>query len=101
MIKNLFLRNTKPNRPGSQIVSETSNKNVYKTLADFNPGERVQVTAFNDHLSSNRRAHLIAYGLSPGYWVDILQQSPVTIVQIEYTELALERDLAQDILCQN
>lgn len=30
----------------------------------------------------------------PGYLVKVIQQTPVTVVQIEHTELALERALA-------
>lgn len=33
----------------------------------------------------------------PGYWVKVIQQVPVTVVQIEHTDLALERALAYDI----
>jgi Fe2+ transport system protein FeoA len=44
-----------------------------------------------------RRAHLQAYGLVPGHCVRILQHSPVTIVQIEHMELALEGGLARQV----
>jgi Fe2+ transport system protein FeoA len=40
---------------------------------------------------------LQAYGLAPGHCVRILQHSPVTIVQIEHTELALEGGLARQV----
>jgi Fe2+ transport system protein FeoA len=45
----------------------------------------------------NRRAHLQAYGLVPGHWVEVVQHSPVTIVLVDYTELALERDMARRV----
>jgi Fe2+ transport system protein FeoA len=48
-------------------------------------------------LSPERRAHLQAYGLVPGHWVRILQHSPVTIVQIEHLELAMEHGLARQV----
>ena len=72
-----------------------------QTLADILPGDRAQVISFDEHMPLSRKTHLMAYGLSPGYWVEVLQQSPVTIIQIEHTELAMERDLAHGILCRN
>jgi Fe2+ transport system protein FeoA len=49
---------------------------------------------------------LQAYGLIPGDWVYVVQQKPVTVVQIEHLELALEGDLARqvevaEVLCEN
>ena len=39
----------------------------------------------------------MAYGLIPGNWVEVVQHSPVTVVQVENTELALEDELASQI----
>lgn len=39
----------------------------------------------------------MAYGLHPGQLVKICQQYPVTIIQIDFTELALEWDLAEAV----
>lgn len=33
----------------------------------------------------------------PGYLVRVIQQAPVTVVQIEHTELALESGLAREV----
>jgi Fe2+ transport system protein FeoA len=67
------------------------------TLANITPGKQVKVTGFCVGISPARRAHLQAYGLVPGYWVRVLQHAPVTVVQIEHTELAMEVDLACEI----
>ena len=94
-----------PNGNGS------SSKN-WQTLAQIQPGERARVLAFSPWLPQNRKAHLQAYGVVPGYWVSVLQQNPVTVVQVEHTELALENELAEgirvereqqsaDLVCQN
>jgi Fe2+ transport system protein FeoA len=67
------------------------------TLADVPLGCSVRVAGFSPSLNPDRRAHLQAYGLVPGYQVLVLQQSPVTVVRVENTELALECDLAEEI----
>jgi Fe2+ transport system protein FeoA len=65
------------------------------TLADAKPGRCLRVRGFLPGLSTERRTHLQAYGVVPGHCVRVLQHSPVTVVQIEYTELALENDMAR------
>jgi Fe2+ transport system protein FeoA len=54
----------------------------------------MRVKGFLPGLTAERRAHLQAYGLSPGYWVEVIQHYPVTVVRVEHTELALEAGLA-------
>jgi len=67
------------------------------TLADVQPGREVQVTGYGE-LNSSQRQHLQAYGLLPGRQVKVLSQHPVTIVQVEQTELAFERGVAARVL---
>lgn len=69
----------------------------WATLADVPPGYCARVGGFASSLSPEQLTHLQAYGLVPGHWVRVLQHSPVTVVQIEHTELALEGDLARQI----
>lgn len=64
------------------------------TLADLPVGSCRRITGFIPGLSAERRAHLRAYGLLPGAFVHVLQQQPVTVLQIGHTELALEAELA-------
>jgi len=52
-------------------------------------------------MPSIRRAHLQAYGLIPDDWVRVVQHSPVTVIQIDQTELALENSLASQIEVQH
>ncbi len=68
-----------------------------RTLADVPPGREVQVTGYGE-LNSGQRQHLQAYGLLPGRRVKVLSQNPVTIVQVEQTELAFERNVAARVL---
>ncbi len=37
---------------------------------------------------------LQAYGLVSGYWVRVLQRTPVIVLQIDHLELAMEKELA-------
>lgn len=67
------------------------------TLADIAPGGFAKIVGFCPHLSPDRKAHLLAYGMAPGYCVHVLQHSPVTVVQVEHTELAMEVELACEI----
>jgi len=50
--------------------------------------------------SPARRQQLLAYGLAVGTLVRVVQQTAATVVLIEHTELALERDLARLILVE-
>ena len=68
------------------------------TLVDIAPGCQAKVIGFSQRLPPGRKAHLQAYGLLPGYTVRIIQHSPVTVIQIEHMELALERELAHQVL---
>lgn len=70
-----------------------------KTLANVPPGTRVEIKGFRP-LDTSRRQQLQAYGLSPGHAVQVIQHSPVTIIQAGHTELAMETDLAQSILVE-
>jgi Fe2+ transport system protein FeoA len=70
------------------------------TLADIPPGKQAKISNFCDGISKDRAAHLLAYGLSPGYTVKVLQHVPVTVVRVEHTELAMELDLACEILVE-
>ena len=71
------------------------------TLSDVPPGYRAKVVGFGDGIRPTRRAHLQAYGLVPDNWVRVVQHSPVTVIQIDQTELALENSLASEIEVQN
>jgi Fe2+ transport system protein FeoA len=71
---------------------------VGRTLKDVPVGRRARVAGFCAGLTADRLAYLQAYGVAPGYWVRVLQHNPVTVVQVEHTELALESELACEVL---
>jgi Fe2+ transport system protein FeoA/rubredoxin len=68
-----------------------------RTLASVQPGCDVLITGYGN-LSGSQRQHLQAYGLTPGRRVRVLAQRPVTIVQVEQTELAFESGIAARVL---
>ena len=66
------------------------------TLLDVIPGEDAIITGFSG-IGKTEEKSLYAYGFLPGRRVQVLSQSPVTIVQIEQTELAFEGQIAHSI----
>ena len=68
-----------------------------QTMINIKPGGRAKVLNFSPAISPDRRAHLQAYGVVPGRCVKIIQHFPVTVIQVEQTELALETELAGKI----
>ncbi len=81
-----------------EFAGWTDDHRQTQTLRQVSPGKRVRVAGFSPRLSTERRAHLQAYGVIPGHWVQVTQHSPVTVVRIEQTEIALESGLASEIL---
>ena len=68
-----------------------------QTMVNIKPGGRARILNFSPAISPDRRAHLQAYGVVPGRCVKIIQHFPVTVIQVEQTELALETELAGKI----
>lgn len=67
------------------------------TLADIPAGSQVQVRAFRP-MDPVRRQRLQAYGLCLGQCLQVVQQTPVTVIMAGHTELAMEKDLAASIV---
>ncbi len=67
------------------------------TLADAPPGCWVKIINFSTSVPIEKQAHLQAYGLVDGYPVRVVQHSPVTVVQVEHTEIAMEKSLALEL----
>ncbi len=67
-----------------------------RTVADLQPGESARV----DCLYCERAARcerLMAYGLTQGQTVTLVQRSPAYVVRVEETELALDEEMARCI----
>lgn len=68
----------------------------FATLDAVPIGSCARVVGFQG-LPPGQIAHLLGYGLSPGRRVTVLQQLPVTVVQVENTQIALESDMAGSV----
>lgn len=71
----------------------TDLQNNKKSLVDILPGGQARVLDF-DGLGTKQVESLQAYGLAPGRLVKVVRHKPVTIIQIDNTEIALEHVLA-------
>ena len=69
---------------------------IPSTLADVAPNQMVRIRALAT-LSPEQRDRLHAYGVQPGQIVRVREQRPVTIIQVEYLELAMEHAIAQAV----
>ncbi len=67
------------------------------TLADVPPNTTAVIAGFRPGAPPDRCEQLRAYGLAIGRSVRVVQQSPVTVIEVDHTELGLERDLADQI----
>ncbi len=83
-------------------INQLSRPGTPATVCDLAPRCQAHVTGFSPLLTAERRALLRAYGLVPGYPIYIVQQSPVSVIQVEHAEIALEAELARAIfVCED
>lgn len=68
-------------------------------LADVPLDQRARVVDMRA-LPVSQRDQLHGYGILPGCVLRVVQRLPVTVVQIEHTELAIETEIAQTILVE-
>jgi Fe2+ transport system protein FeoA len=66
-------------------------------LADIARGESVEFIGFDATIDPMLRDRLLAYGLAPAQRLDVLQQTPLTIVVCDHAELALESSVARSM----
>jgi len=67
------------------------------TLREVPAGSPAVIRGYLAEMPETRRTQLMAYGLLPGQKVRVCQQLPVTVIQIAFTELALEGELAEAV----
>lgn len=70
-----------------------------RTLRDMKHGEIARVVCVGDSRAS-RPGALAVFGLEPGSEITLVQQRPSCVVQIGETVLALDADIAREILVQ-
>jgi len=69
-------------------------------LTELSPGAYARMIDFDPEILSEHKALLQAYGLIPGYALRLQQQKPVTVIQVDHTELAFEYELAKEIFVE-
>ena len=62
-------------------------------------GERATLVCMGLSTGTRERS-LTVYGLVPGAEVEIVQQTPACVIRIDQTELALDREIADEILVE-
>jgi Fe2+ transport system protein FeoA len=70
---------------------------VRRSLADLDAGEHA-IVANVDVRNAHRMDRLLAFGVTPGASVTVLQTFPGVIFLCDQTELAVEREVASAIL---
>jgi Fe2+ transport system protein FeoA len=68
-----------------------------RRLSEIPVGERVRVMSLGEGLTPLRCARLQAYGVVPGFWVRVIQHEPVTVIEVDHLELAMEGEVAEGI----
>lgn len=92
-----FLDRTSTQQDGSVVTQATERVRVPQCpLADVPLYRRARVVDVSG-LPTAQREQLHGYGILPGRVVRVMQRTPVTVVQIEHTELAIETEVAQAV----
>lgn len=71
-------------------------RHAHPTLAGTSRGDRVRVAGV-ESLPAWQERQLVGYGVAPGRTIDVVQTTPVVVVQIDNVELALERPIARGV----
>jgi Fe2+ transport system protein FeoA len=65
-------------------------------LSEVGAGQEARIVSL-ETLPLTRQRYLHAFGIVPGAIISIQQQRPVTIIEVDRTELAIEREVAEGI----
>ncbi len=70
-----------------------------RAVSDLRPGTRASVLCLGPTATERHRT-LTVFGLVPGADVTVLQQQPACVIKVGETELALDREIAREILVE-
>lgn len=70
-----------------------------RTAGQLKPGQRAKVLCLGSTVTDRHHA-LTVYGLGPDAEITLIQQQPACVIRIGETELALDAEIARDILVQ-
>ncbi|HEX2981715.1 MAG TPA: FeoA family protein [Anaerolineaceae bacterium] len=70
------------------------------SLGEIPAGSHATIEKFDERMPRGQRESLQVYGIIPGQRVRVVQQRPVTVVEVEQTELAFEGEIARWVIVQ-
>ncbi len=87
----------------SRLFSKGPDKTLAPTMSvlslkDLTKGQRAEVQCIGRQ--DNRSNNLAVFGLVPGSEVTLIQQTPACVVRVGETELALDDEIAREILLE-
>ena len=97
---NMYRHRRRLPRIHSHLTGSDSASQPVSTLADLRPGQQARLLSFSPEIPPERLTQLQSNGLLPDCHIDVLQNWPVIVIQVEHTELAVENDLARQILIE-
>ena len=80
-----------------QGPSPTMSNREHLRLIGVPVGSKIRLAEFDPALDPLQREQLLAYGLSVGHPLEVLQQNPLTVVLCDHVEIALEHAVASDL----
>jgi Fe2+ transport system protein FeoA len=78
---------------------ETHLPETVRAASDLRPGQRATVLCVGS-TASDRHRTLTVFGVVPGAELRIVQQQPACVIRVGETELALDREIAREILVE-
>mgnify|MGYP001460983435 CR=1 FL=1 len=81
---------------GHQPVHKMSSREHLR-LIGVPVGSKIRLAEFDSAIDPLQREQLLAYGLSIGHPLEVLQQHPLTVVLCDHVEIALEHVVAADL----
>lgn len=86
-----------PRSAGRQHPSPAMNTREHLRLIGVPVGSKIRLAEFDAGIDPLQREQLLAYGLSLGHPLEVLQQHPLTVVLCDHVEIALEHLVASDL----
>lgn len=96
-IKNLFDLIGKSKKKSNRLNDNKSVNKKYVNLTELETGEKARILKINTNDLTKMRK-LTAFGIMPGLDIIMIQRYPAFVVQIGFTQVALDEDIASEII---
>ncbi|MEZ5610702.1 ferrous iron transport protein A [Cognatazoarcus halotolerans] len=93
----LLMPHTARGPAGGHQPTPTMSNREHLRLIGVPVGSRIRLAEFDAAIDPLQREQLLAYGLSIGHPLEVLQQHPLTVVLCDHVEIALEHVVAGDL----